>query len=72
MTCASAYNYVVAIASGGVAVGNSIINIKCALVTARSSLGIVIVCSKEFSSASWDHSTLFLTLGIFNDGVRSI
>src|SRR6218665_3529430 len=43
------------IASGGVAVGNFIINIQYALVTARSSLGIGVGCRQAFSSASWDH-----------------
>ena len=46
--------YAAIIASGGVAVGNSIINIKYALVTARGSLGIGVGYRQAFSSASWD------------------
>jgi len=48
--------YAAVIASGGVAVhvANSIVNIKYALVTARSSLGIGVGCRWAFSSASWN------------------
>jgi len=45
VTFASAY--AAAIASDGVAVGNSIINIKYALVTARSSIGIALVAARH-------------------------
>ena len=46
--------YAAVIASGGVAVCNSIIDIKYALVTARSSLSFGVGCRQAFSSASWD------------------
>src|SRR6218665_202200 len=46
--------YAAVIASGGVAVGNSIINIKYVLVTAISFLGIGVGCIQAFSSASLD------------------
>src|SRR6218665_2180534 len=52
--------YAAVIASGGVAVCNSIIDIKYALVTARSSLSVGVGCRQAFSSASWDQDPRLL------------